>query len=89
VTPGRNDPCPCGSGKKYKHCCLRAYEAVPPEEVTWRRVRRAIDDLGHRILNAAMAHFGPTGIHEATGYLYQCLQARRASVADTIPDAAQ
>ncbi len=20
-TPGRNDPCPCGSGKKYKHCC--------------------------------------------------------------------
>ena len=21
---GRNDPCPCGSGKKYKNCCLRA-----------------------------------------------------------------
>ncbi|MCD6362183.1 MAG: SEC-C domain-containing protein, partial [Armatimonadetes bacterium] len=20
--PGRNDPCPCGSGKKYKHCCM-------------------------------------------------------------------
>jgi len=20
---GRNDPCPCGSGRKYKHCCLR------------------------------------------------------------------
>jgi uncharacterized protein len=20
---GRNDPCPCGSGKKYKHCCLQ------------------------------------------------------------------
>jgi predicted aspartyl protease len=19
--PGRNDPCPCGSGRKYKHCC--------------------------------------------------------------------
>jgi uncharacterized protein YecA (UPF0149 family) len=19
--PGRNDPCPCGSGKKYKLCC--------------------------------------------------------------------
>nr|MEE4266970.1 SEC-C metal-binding domain-containing protein [Candidatus Krumholzibacteria bacterium] len=18
---GRNDPCPCGSGKKYKRCC--------------------------------------------------------------------
>lgn len=21
---GRNDPCPCGSGKKYKQCCLKA-----------------------------------------------------------------
>ncbi len=21
--PGRNDPCPCGSGKKYKNCCMR------------------------------------------------------------------
>jgi uncharacterized protein YecA (UPF0149 family) len=20
---GRNDPCPCGSGKKFKKCCLR------------------------------------------------------------------
>lgn len=20
--PGRNEPCPCGSGKKYKKCCL-------------------------------------------------------------------
>jgi len=30
--PGRNDPCPCGSGKKYKHCCLekdRAAELAP------------------------------------------------------------
>jgi hypothetical protein len=22
ITAGRNDPCPCGSGKKYKKCCL-------------------------------------------------------------------
>ena len=21
---GRNDPCPCGSGKKFKHCCRRS-----------------------------------------------------------------
>ena len=29
---GRNDPCPCGSAKKYKHCCLekdRAAEFAP------------------------------------------------------------
>ena len=24
---GRNDPCPCGSGRKYKHCCLRQDQA--------------------------------------------------------------
>ncbi|RYZ84342.1 MAG: DUF1186 domain-containing protein, partial [Proteobacteria bacterium] len=24
VKIGRNDPCPCGSGKKYKKCCLNA-----------------------------------------------------------------
>ena len=23
---GRNEPCPCGSGKKYKKCCLKYYE---------------------------------------------------------------
>lgn len=22
--PGRNDPCPCGSGRKHKACCVRA-----------------------------------------------------------------
>ena len=25
---GRNDPCPCGSGKKYKHCCMRNRRTV-------------------------------------------------------------
>lgn len=29
VKIGRNDPCPCGSGKKYKHCCLNK-----PKELT-------------------------------------------------------
>lgn len=24
VDPGRNDPCPCGSGQKYKRCCGKA-----------------------------------------------------------------
>jgi preprotein translocase subunit SecA len=22
LNPGRNEPCPCGSGKKFKKCCL-------------------------------------------------------------------
>ena len=27
MTIGRNDPCPCGSGKKYKKCCLEKHAA--------------------------------------------------------------
>ena len=26
---GRNDPCPCGSGKKYKYCCLNKPKIIP------------------------------------------------------------
>jgi tetratricopeptide (TPR) repeat protein len=34
---GRNDPCPCGSGKKYKKCCLPRDQAAQP--------RRRAEDL--------------------------------------------
>ena len=27
---GRNEPCPCGSGKKYKYCCLNSHKAAIP-----------------------------------------------------------
>ena len=30
--PGRNDPCLCGSGKKYKHCCGLLQDSVPSAE---------------------------------------------------------
>jgi len=30
---GRNDPCPCGSGRKYKHCCLRGETAAKSEVI--------------------------------------------------------
>jgi hypothetical protein len=33
MPPGRNDPCPCGSGKKYKKCCLGKTPAVAKTEV--------------------------------------------------------
>jgi hypothetical protein len=31
LTTGRNDPCPCGSGRKYKRCCLTADETFVRE----------------------------------------------------------
>lgn len=28
----RNAPCPCGSGRKYKHCCLRKGDMASPRK---------------------------------------------------------
>src|SRR5271166_3949038 len=39
--PGRNDPCPCGSGRKYKHCCA---DKVQPA-VTATPTQSAMADL--------------------------------------------
>ena len=33
---GRNDPCPCGSGQKYKRCCLPREEAAAAEHAAAR-----------------------------------------------------
>jgi len=30
---GRNEPCPCGSGKKYKKCCFLLLKNLPPKRV--------------------------------------------------------
>ena len=55
---GRNDPCPCGSGKKYKQCCMRVEEnrvasdrtEAVPRAIQWLMamhgpaVRKALED---------------------------------------------
>jgi DNA-binding IclR family transcriptional regulator len=33
---GRNDPCPCGSGKKYKRCCLAKDDTAEREALASR-----------------------------------------------------
>ncbi|WP_299093807.1 YecA family protein [uncultured Metabacillus sp.] len=37
MTVKRNDPCPCGSGKKYKKCCLNQAKVVQIHEVREER----------------------------------------------------
>ncbi len=39
-TPGRNDPCYCGSGKKYKHCHEPLDRAAQAEAHAWDMARR-------------------------------------------------
>ncbi len=56
---GRNDPCPCGSGKKYKKCCLARDEAlvrqsaVPWPEQTDERAEPAFPITGDASGSAA------------------------------------
>ncbi|WP_226669002.1 SEC-C metal-binding domain-containing protein [Microbulbifer aggregans] len=38
---GRNDPCHCGSGKKYKKCCLSADSAANSEAIAKENIRQA------------------------------------------------
>jgi len=41
---GRNDPCPCGSGRKFKHCCLKNEEAAEREALA--ALNEAIQERG-------------------------------------------
>lgn len=50
---GRNDPCPCGSSKKYKHCCLStstiAFPGPKKSDTPWSRQRDASDNLTRQL----------------------------------------
>jgi hypothetical protein len=56
VKLGRNDPCICGSGKKYKRCCLMSQHV--PDESPWQKQRDAADRLGDELLKFAKRRFG-------------------------------
>jgi tetratricopeptide (TPR) repeat protein len=46
--PGRNDPCPCGSGNKYKKCCLAKDAAAERAALVDARARRDERAAAHR-----------------------------------------
>ena len=52
---GRNDPCPCGSGRKYKRCCLMKQTAAV--DTPWRQQREASDRLTDEMLKFARRKF--------------------------------
>ena len=56
---GRNDPCPCGSGKKFKHCCLqRQASGYALESYSVRQPRQVPHDGATLRLDAAPARNG-------------------------------
>jgi len=54
---GRNDPCPCGSGKKYKKCCLEK-QSQPSQALYYQRLSEAHGRLVHRLIPYANRTFG-------------------------------
>lgn len=65
---GRNDPCPCGSGKKYKKChgVQDSFAAAPRAEVARANALRTVDgDLRERLLRFARMRRGAEWLDDA------------------------
>ncbi len=60
----RNDPCPCGSGKKYKKCCLLNQQPTSTDHA-WRQVHEAHLKLVHKLMVFTASTYGPIGYNEA------------------------
>ncbi|MBF5059875.1 YecA family protein [Candidatus Neptunochlamydia vexilliferae] len=56
----RNAPCPCGSQKKYKHCCLSKLSSLAPIEydVEWQRLRQLESRIAGDTLRFAEEEWG-------------------------------
>src|ERR1700675_1597687 len=52
---GRNDPCSCGSGRKYKHCCLASQGAI---DRLWERQHEESGRLVGAMMRFAGRGFG-------------------------------
>jgi len=63
ATAERNAPCPCGSGKKYKSCCLRKSEEL---DFRYHRIRRAEEEL-----TIALLKFVPQFLEKIDPFLPQ------------------
>jgi hypothetical protein len=59
---GRNDPCSCGSGRKFKHCCLRVQDG---EDSLRLRLRSAEGALVPALFSYAAQEFGNEFFDEA------------------------
>ncbi|MFH0989662.1 MAG: SEC-C domain-containing protein [bacterium] len=61
--PGRNDPCYCGSNKKYKHC--HGTSTVLPSEAVYSRIRRLDWESASLLLKFARRKYGEDFLEEA------------------------
>jgi hypothetical protein len=62
---GRNDPCHCGSGKKYKRCCLEKDQATSLVDHEWQRLRATEGVVVHLLMHAAHEWYGSGFLEKA------------------------
>jgi hypothetical protein len=62
TTVGRNDPCTCGSGRKFKHCCLQARTAEDSLRLRLRSTEGGVIPL---LITYAVQEFGQEFFAEA------------------------
>ncbi len=67
MTVGRNDPCPCGSGRKYKQCCLQAHDLVEARWLAWRQAEGVVVPA---VGDFALAEWGQSLFDEATAAFF-------------------
>lgn len=65
VKVGRNDPCPCGSGLKYKNCHLRAPDETTSRDDLWRRQHELNHWLPTELLRFVKNRYGLELVDEA------------------------
>jgi hypothetical protein len=70
VSVGRNDPCPCGTGEKYKKCCLKKLEPST-DELFRQRLYRSRAALIPIIFKHIDNVYGPAAIEEAWDQFHQ------------------
>lgn len=66
---GRNDPCPCGSGRKYKKChgVLDGRVAPSPEAERATALKARDVNLAERLMRFARTRYGPNWLHDSLG----------------------
>lgn len=67
----RNHPCPCGSGKKYKHCCQLAHEANASEQ---DKQRQALQNTLPQLIGAGIHSYQTGQIADAQQTFQTVLQ---------------
>lgn len=60
----RNAPRPCGSGIKYKPCCLQTQQSQQIEDFLWQQKCRAIKGLSKKLLRLSQNHWIPRALPE-------------------------